>query len=168
MWLLQVKLSWLSIQMNPAVLLSLLQHQVKPGDFGRDIASSTSCLLAWYSPLSSPGSSTSMSQAELQRSCRVIIYLVSQCRALSFVLKLKSIISLRLVGCSEWERCLAKEFQCSPILRVRCLLMNLSWAFYISVWTKDGAESTWSWFHVLTFLLLESLASWLYFFIEFL
>jgi len=166
MWLLQVKLSWLSIQMNPAVLLSLLQHQVKPGDFGRDIASSTSCLLAWYSPLSSPGSSTSMSQAELQRSCRVIIYLVSQCCALSFVLKIYHQPSIG--GMLEWERCLAKEFQCSPILRVRCLLMNLSWAFYISVWTKDGAESTWSWFHVLTFLLLESLALWLYFVVEFL
>lgn len=58
------RLSWSSNQMKQATVLPLLLNQRRPGASGKGTASWTSCLRAWYLRLSSPGSSTSTSQAK--------------------------------------------------------------------------------------------------------
>ena len=110
--------------MKQAAMSLLLLNQVKPGAFGKGTVSSTSCLLAWYLPSSSPGFFTSTSQAEPWRGHRCYSSIVKQYSTIRWFFTPHWTIA----GIRQGEGYLAKAFH-SPIrshISVRLYLFNLA------------------------------------------
>ena len=145
-WLVPGILSCWSIQMKQAAMSQPPVNQVKPAAFGKGTVSSTSCLLAWYLPLSSPGFFTSLSQAEPWRGHRRY--------SVNIVKQFPTVLDPALDHCwNTWrgERDVAEEFH-SPIKSH--ISARLTYSALL------GAH------HALAFLLLECIVLWFRYFAE--